>query len=204
MLNDGHTPPNSPACNGLKDEIKLLRKQLVEKDIEIAALKERLDELDKTTSSKGDDDSETFENEFDPTRQTVTLQLIYRGNDEDTSRSPVNGDVITMHYTISLKDNEGDDRGTTSTRLIEDSRERRNAPYSFVLGKGEVIEGWENAVRQMHKGDVAEVVIPSDVAYGSDGFGECTIPPNQDLLCKFELIDFQKNDFPFRPWIIRE
>ncbi len=198
-----NTPPNSPGYDNLEDEIKCLRKQLLDKDTEIATLKERLDALDTTTrSNEGDDEGSETDNEFYPTRQTVRVNLIYQGNGQDTSRSPMNGDVITMHYRISLKSDDDNNRGTT--RLIEDSRERRDSPYSFVLGKGEVIEGLESAVKQMHKGDVAEVAIPYDVAYGGDGFGGCVIPPNQDLVCKIELIDFQKNDFPFRPWIISE
>ncbi len=62
-----------------------------------------------------------------------------------------------------------------------DSSKKRNQPFEFKLGKGEVIAGWDEGVAQLSKGQKADIFIPSSKAYGARGAGSI-IPPNTDLL----------------------
>jgi hypothetical protein len=55
----------------------------------------------------------------------------------------------------------------------------------------QVIPGWEMAIKAMRKGQIAYVLIPADLAYGSEGFGDL-VPPNSPLVFKIELIDIVK------------
>ena len=62
-----------------------------------------------------------------------------------------------------------------------------SAPFSFVLGRGRVIPGWDEGIALMHKGDKAKLLIPSALAYGSSGAG--SIPPNTVLYFDVELTE---------------
>ena len=64
----------------------------------------------------------------------------------------------------------------------------KKEPFRFTVGNGEVISGWEIAIKSMKKGEKAEVVIDPDYAYGEEQHGE--IPPNSTLTFEIELVDF--------------
>ena len=83
-------------------------------------------------------------------------------------------DVVTIHYTGRLID------GTEF-----DSSRARQTPATFSLGG--IIPGWQEALQLMREGDLWEVVIPSDLAYGSGGAGS-SIGPNETLIFEIELI----------------
>ena len=91
---------------------------------------------------------------------------------------PSIGSTVSVHYTGKLVD------GT-----IFDSSYQRNNPISFVLGKGQVIEGWDEGLLKMAKGGSGKFVIPSNLAYGENGAGGI-IPPNSTLIFDLVLIDF--------------
>jgi FKBP-type peptidyl-prolyl cis-trans isomerase FkpA len=87
---------------------------------------------------------------------------------------PKDGQTITAHYTGKFLDGKvfDDDKG---------------AGFSFVLGKHEVIPGWEYGFSILKKGAKATIFLPSDLAYGTNGGGE--IPPNAILVFDVELVD---------------
>ena len=72
---------------------------------------------------------------------------------------------------------------------IFDSSYQRNNPISFVLGKGQVIKGWDEGLLKIAKGGSGKLVIPSNLAYGENGAGGI-IPSNSTLIFDLELIDF--------------
>jgi len=92
--------------------------------------------------------------------------------------SPPKGSLVTVHYTGTLMD------GTPF-----DSSEKR-APFSFKIGTGQVISGWDIGVATMKKAGTRELIIPPEHAYGENGAGSL-IPPDATLKFKVRLIDFK-------------
>ena len=72
--------------------------------------------------------------------------------------------------------------------VFDASAQHGNTPFSFVLGQGQVIAGWDVGIALMHKGDRATLLIPSGLGYGSDGYGS-SIPPNSPLRFDVQLVD---------------
>lgn len=91
--------------------------------------------------------------------------------------SPKKGDRVTVHYTGWL---------TTGEKF--DSSVDRGEPLRFVLGVGQVIAGWDQGVAQMKIGDKVRLTIPSELAYGADGYPGA-IPPNATLIFEVELLE---------------
>jgi FKBP-type peptidyl-prolyl cis-trans isomerase len=93
------------------------------------------------------------------------------------------GAEVTVHYTGWLR--------SDSTKF--DSSRDRGQPFSFNLGAGEVIQGWDRGVRGMKVGGTRQLVIPPALAYGSQGAGGGTIPPNATLIFEVELLDVESS-----------
>jgi peptidylprolyl isomerase len=70
---------------------------------------------------------------------------------------------------------------------VFDSSVQRNQPYSFVLGTGAVIAGWDQGIASMKVGGKRKLIIPPSLAYGSQGQG--AIPPNARLMFEVELLE---------------
>ena len=94
------------------------------------------------------------------------------------------GMVVIVHYTGWLYDPAAaDHRG----RKFDSSRDR-GQPFSFHLGAGRVIRGWEQGIPGMKVGGTRRLVIPPGLAYGPRGAGDGVIPPNATLLFEVELL----------------
>ena len=90
--------------------------------------------------------------------------------------SPKTGDTVTVHYTGWLTD------GTKFDSSVD-----RDDPFAFVLGHGQVIQGWDQGVATMRVGDKARLTIPAELAYGASGYPGA-IPPNATLIFEVELL----------------
>ncbi len=86
------------------------------------------------------------------------------------------GNTVDVHYTGTLKDGKK-----------FDSSKDRGKPFSFKLGAGQVIKGWDEGVAGMKEGGTRKLVIPSDLAYGKRGAG-ALIPPDAELTFVVDLL----------------
>lgn len=92
------------------------------------------------------------------------------------------GQRISVHYTLYLYSSTA--AGNRGARM-ESSRDR-GAPFSFALGTGAVIPGWDQGIPGMRVGGSRTLLIPSMLAYGSRGSG--SVPPNSALVFDVDLI----------------
>ena len=94
------------------------------------------------------------------------------------------GMVVIVHYTGWLYDPVAKDH---HGRQFDSSRERKQ-PFSFPLGGGRVIQGWEQGIPGMRVGGTRRLVIPPEFASGAKGAGKGVVPPNATLVFEVELL----------------
>jgi FKBP-type peptidyl-prolyl cis-trans isomerase FkpA len=97
--------------------------------------------------------------------------------------TPSQGDQVKVHYTGKLMDGKVFDSSLNNPQT-------GGKPIDFQVGVGMVIPGWEEGIMSMKKGEKRMLIIPSGLAYGTEGSGP--IPPNSVLLFDVELVDFSK------------
>ena len=90
---------------------------------------------------------------------TTASGLKYAITKHGKGAQPVKGSYVSVHYVGKLPDGQ----------IFDTSRKGR--PFSFYLGLGEVIEGWDEGIALLRVGDEATFTIPANLAYGDDGAG---------------------------------
>ena len=109
--------------------------------------------------------------------QTTSSGLKYTDVVVGNGAQPQPGQTAVVHYTGWLVDGKK-----------FDSSKDRGQPFSFPLGQGRVIKGWDEGVATMRVGGTRRLTIPPDLGYGARGAGG-TIPPNATLTFEVELLD---------------
>jgi len=117
------------------------------------------------------------------TESGLKYKIIEQGNGEPA----VAGSNVTVHYT-----------GTLPNGTKFDSSKDRNQPFTFKLGAGRVIRGWDEGIALLRVGDKAILTIPPTLGYGDMSNG--AIPANSTLIFEVELIDVK---VPAKPWDIK-
>ena len=110
--------------------------------------------------------------------QTLANGLRITDLEVGTGPVAVAGQTLVVHYRGTLENGEQFDSGF--------DRE----PFSFPLGRGQVIVGWDKGVPGMKVGGRRRLVIPPELGYGSRGVGG-VIPPNATLIFEVELLDIK-------------
>ena len=111
---------------------------------------------------------------------TMPSGVQYRDEVVGTGAQPQTGQTVSVHYTGWL-----DDSGKPGRKF--DSSRDRGQPFSFKLGAGQVIAGWDQGVATMHVGGKRTLIIPAAQGYGSRGAGG-VIPPGATLIFDVELL----------------
>ena len=105
----------------------------------------------------------------------LKIEITQKGSGAEAA----NGTSVSVHYTGKLTD------GTKFDSSLD-----RGTPFTFTLGQGSVIKGWDQGVLGMMVGEKRTLTIPSELGYGSAGAG-ASIPPNATLIFDIELLDVQ-------------
>lgn len=161
----------------------------------------QIDELKNATPQQGADEESSIEGDISMTKQNKKtdngqVEPVVNTNEQPSQDLPqeINefqrleqqagtgvpakaGNKITVHYT-----------GMLTNGQVFDSSLNRGQPFSFQLGSGQVIQGWDQGLIGAQKGGKYRLLIPSAMGYGERGAGQ-SIPPNADLIFDVEVID---------------
>jgi FKBP-type peptidyl-prolyl cis-trans isomerase len=102
--------------------------------------------------------------------------LQYQELKEGAGQAAKKGDTVEVHYTGWL----------TSGKKFDSSVDR-GQPFTFKLGEGMVIKGWDEGVQGIKVGGKRKLIIPPQLGYGERGAGR-DIPPNSTLIFEVELL----------------
>lgn len=107
------------------------------------------------------------------TTESGLTYIITKAGDGEQVKS---GDNVIVNYT-----------GLLTNGAMFDSSLHRNEPFSFPVGVGMVIKGWDEGLQQLKVGDHATLIIPPSIGYGASGAGG-VIPPNATLIFIIEVL----------------
>ena len=96
------------------------------------------------------------------------------------------GDLATANQQVSVHY-----EGKLTDGTVFDASRPRGQPFSFILGKGQVIKGWDLGVEGMAIGEIRRLTLPPELGYGATGAGT-VIPPNATLIFEVELLAVSK------------
>jgi FKBP-type peptidyl-prolyl cis-trans isomerase len=130
----------------------------------------------KSAAEKGN--REEYLKKNNVTQSPTASGLIVVMNQEGSGAKPATGQKVTVHYTGYLTD------GTKFDSSVD-----RGEPFSFTLGMGQVIKGWDEGIALLSPGAKAKLIIPSSIGYGGRNMG--SIPPYSTLIFDVELIKFE-------------
>ena len=111
-----------------------------------------------------------------PDEMTTPSGLKYKDEVVGSGDSPKHGKPVRVHYTGRLTDGKK-----------FDSSVDRGQPFTFTIGVGQVIKGWDEGVATMKVGGKRQLTIPPSLGYGARG-APPAIPPNADLIFDVELL----------------
>lgn len=114
-----------------------------------------------------------------PSALSTDSGLHYVVEKEGVGEPPAQGQMVTAHY-----------HGTLLNGKVFDSSVDRGKPFSFPVGMGRVIKGWDEAFLEMRKGEKRKIILPAEIAYGLRG-SPPVIPANSILVFDVELLDFK-------------
>lgn len=134
-------------------------------------------DIDQKDNSETNQPVNTEDNSKNYEIQGMKVEILKEGTGEETK----NGDTVSVHYTGNLED------GTKFDSSVD-----RGTPFSFSLGAGQVIKGWDLGVLGMKVGEKRRLTIPSELAYGETGTPGGPIPPNATLIFEVELLGINK------------
>ncbi|MCK5475204.1 MAG: FKBP-type peptidyl-prolyl cis-trans isomerase [Candidatus Pacebacteria bacterium] len=144
--------------------------------------KDNIKENNNTEEIDTEKDNTTKENNIKEDNQSneekmeLKIEVLQEGSGEVLTKK---GDTISVHYTGTLED------GTKFDSSID-----RGEPFSFIIGAGQVIQGWDQGTLDMKVGEKRKLTIPAELGYGSAGAGDA-IPPNATIIFDIELMDIQ-------------
>jgi peptidylprolyl isomerase len=124
------------------------------------------------------------ENKANQQVMTTPSGLKYVITQKGNGKKPQAGDKVVVHYT-----------GKLTNDTVFDSSVKRGQPFSFTLGVGQVIKGWDEGIALLQVGDKATFTIPAELGYGAQDMGN--IPPNSTLIFDVELLDVKEKPAAF-------
>ena len=142
----------------------------------VLILNDKKQEKDETVGPTYTEQEEENKDTKNMEDQELKIEVLQEGAGEEAK----NGDNVSVHYVGTLED------GTKFDSSID-----RGEPFSFNLGAGQVIKGWDLGVLGMRIGEKRKLTIPSDLAYGDNGIPNA-IPGKATLIFEVELLDINK------------
>ncbi len=122
-----------------------------------------------------------------PKTITTASGLQYTITEKGNGKKPMSGDKVVVHYT-----------GKLTNDTVFDSSVKRGQPFTFKLGAGQVIKGWDEAFELLQVGDKATIKFGPELGYGAQASG--AIPANSTLIFDVELLDVVEG---LRPWDVK-
>ena len=113
-------------------------------------------------------------------RQLAHPELLIEDIEPGEGESVKSGDTVVVHYVGILADGS-----------VFDSSYDRGRTFSFTVGKGRVISGWEIGIENMQEGGKRRLTIPSELGYGESGV-RGMIPPNATIIFEIEVVEILK------------